>query len=348
MSSVIVQVCKIDEVKPHTNADALEICLVKGWNCIVKKGEYKAGDLVVYFPPDTVLSQEWTDKFGVTAYCSKCDQGMRIKQAKLRGEPSFGLLVRCPDDTWEVGKDVAEFYGAEKYIAPTLGKQGDIMGKSHPLLEKFTDIENMRNFPDILQEGEEVICTEKLDGTQVRMASIQDDAQGQIIICASKNHPRKRPENEQEMRDNWYWFPYTIPGVKKILDELGSQYKVVEIFGETYGRVQKLVYGMKGLAFRAFGLIIDGKYVDYDERVALFTKYEVPMVPLLYRGPFSLAKIKEISEGRSTVPGADNIREGTVVQPVIERRDPKIGRVLLKFVSDTYLGKHGDAAPTDA
>ena len=32
-----------------------------------------------------------------------------------------------------------------------------------------------------------------------------------------------------------------------------------------------------------------------------------------------------------------HIREGLVVRPLQERTDPKIGRVLLKYVSDSYL-----------
>ncbi len=33
--------------------------------------------------------------------------------------------------------------------------------------------------------------------------------------------------------------------------------------------------------------------------------------------------------------------EGVVVTPVIERFDPKIGRVILKYVFDQYLTRHG-------
>lgn len=342
MSSLIVEVCEVKEVKPHSNADALDLAIVKGWQCVVKKGQLQSGQKVVYFPPDTVLSQEWTDKFGVTNYCSSKSQGMRIRQAKLRGEPSFGLVIECPDETWQVGQDVASFYGAQKYDPPTLGQGGDILGNGHALFGKFTEIENMRNFPDIFQDGEEVICTEKIHGTQVRLCLVNDDHQGQMIFCGSKEHARKRPETEEVMKSNFYWFPYTLESVRNILTDLGTAHKVVEIFGETFGRVQDLRYGMNGLAFRAFGLRLDGQFLDYEGRVALFQKYDVPMVPLLYRGPFSLAKIKEISEGKTTINGADHIREGTVVQPIHERTDPKIGRCILKYVSDTYLHKHSE------
>jgi hypothetical protein len=32
-----------------------------------------------------------------------------------------------------------------------------------------------------------------------------------------------------------------------------------------------------------------------------------------------------------------HMREGVVVKPARERTDPKVGRVILKYVSDTYL-----------
>jgi RNA ligase (TIGR02306 family) len=342
MSRLVVEVCEISEVKSHPGADLLELAIIRGWQCVVKKGTFQAKQKVVYFPPDTVLSQEWTDKFGVTNYCNKKEQGMRIRQAKLRGEPSFGLVIESPDPSWEVGKDVADFYGAQKYDPPVLGHAGDILGQGHILFEKFTDIENMRNFPDVFEEGEEVICTEKIHGTQTRISLINDEHEGQTIFCGSKEHARKRPDTEEGMKSNFYWFPYTLESVQNVLSVLGSAHKVVEIFGETFGRVQNLRYGINGIAFRAFGLRVDGLFLDYDGRVALFERYGVPMVPLLWRGPFSLAKIKQISEGKTTIPGADHIREGTVVQPVHERRDPKIGRVILKYVSDTYLGKHSE------
>ena len=81
MSNLIVDVCKIKELRPHNNADKLEVALVKGWECIVGKGEHRAGELVVFIPPDAVLTQELSDHLGVTGYLSKG----RVKTIKLRG-----------------------------------------------------------------------------------------------------------------------------------------------------------------------------------------------------------------------------------------------------------------------
>ena len=40
-SSLIVEVCEIKDIKEHPHADLLEVAIIKGWECITKKGEYK-------------------------------------------------------------------------------------------------------------------------------------------------------------------------------------------------------------------------------------------------------------------------------------------------------------------
>jgi len=72
---------------------------------------------------------------------------------------------------------------------------------------------------------------------------------------------------------------------------------------------------------------------------------KIDLVPILYRGPFSLAKIKELASGNSTF--SDHVREGVVVKPVIERFDPKTGRVILKYINDDYLFSKGVSDTTD-
>ena len=48
MSTLKCEVCKIENILPHGNADRLEIALVKGWQCITLKEKYKTGDEIVY------------------------------------------------------------------------------------------------------------------------------------------------------------------------------------------------------------------------------------------------------------------------------------------------------------
>ncbi len=107
MSSLIVEVSKIDAINQHPNADALDLAIIKGWQCVVPKGKYQAGDKVVYVPVDAVLPPAVHEPMGITKYLSNG----RVRCAKLRGEPSFGVIMDLANPTWETGLDVAAHYG---------------------------------------------------------------------------------------------------------------------------------------------------------------------------------------------------------------------------------------------
>ena len=349
MSKLVVALTTISKIRTHDNADKLAIAEIKGWQVCIGRGQFQEGQAVVYFPPDTVLPRFVTDAMNVTNYMPRVDKDRayqfrgRVKQVRLRGEPSFGLVVLPLSDEWEVGEDVADAYGATKYEPPIRPDAGDAE-PSHPLFQRYTDIENMRNYPSIFEEGEEIIITEKIHGTNCRMGLVpQDDGLGDGFkyVAGSHNLQRKRPANNYE--SNLYWYPLgCIPSVLELLRHLNESrnYKQVILFGETYGKqVQKSHdYGEKtGLQFRAFDLYVDGRYLDYNDKQALFKSFDIPAVPLLYQGPFSLDTVREFTNGQTTIGDATHIREGVVVTPAKERRDPKIGRVILKYVSDEHL-----------
>jgi hypothetical protein len=65
---------------------------------------------------------------------------------------------------------LAVHYGIEKYEEPvSIGMQGGQMARNHPFFHTYTDIQNLRNFPDQLAYGEPLILTEKLHGTNSRV-----------------------------------------------------------------------------------------------------------------------------------------------------------------------------------
>lgn len=325
MSTLIVEVCRIENVAAHGNADALELAQIKGWQCVIPKGRYAAGDLVTYIPIDAVIPAEHSDRWGFTKYLSNG----RVRCAKLRGEPSFGVIVDREDDTWAEGEDVKDRYGITKYIPPVKMGAGDA-APAHPLFPEYTDVENLRNFPSVFTNGEEVVATEKLHGTSCRLGLIEGE-----WMAGSMSVRRARPGN---LADSIYWQPLEIAGVPALLEHLGRNARQGILYGEVFGsRVQNLNYGLVGtLGFRAFDLLVDGKFLDSEPFFAACAKFGVPAVPVLYRGPYDLAAIKALSEGPTTL-GAGHIREGVVVKPVRERTDPKVGRVCLKYIGDPYL-----------
>lgn len=328
MSSLIVPVTTIEALQPHPNADRLELAQVLGWQLVVPKGQYQVGARIVYFPIDTILPLEISEKFGVTKYLSK----QRIRCAKLRGEPSFGLAV-APDEDWPLGENVADYYHALKYEPPLRVTAGDAEA-DHPLFVGYTEIENMRNFPAVFDTGERVILSEKIHGTQCRVGLIEGE-----WMAGSKGLRRKRPE-EDRFASNTYWFPLSLEPVRALLEELGREHQQVILFGEVYGsKIQSFHYGLQGvIGFRAFDLLLDGHYQDWPRFLEICARHGVETVPVLASLPFDLGEIKRFSEGKTQLMQRDaHIREGVVVRPERERHDPRLGRVILKYVSDSYL-----------
>lgn len=350
MSSLIVEVSEIAEILEHPNADALEIAVVKGWECIIKKGSFQKGDMVVYFPIDSLLPLELSEQLGVTKYLKGLRKdyvaeeskvwGGRVSAAKLRGQVSYGLLMACDNPHWQLGDDLAEELGIEKW-EPPLELGSDEAAPAHPLFHSYTDIENWKNFPDEFQDGEEIILTEKIHGTNSRMGLIQTE-DGPEWMAGSHNQRRKPPVDDEQ--PGLYWLPMT-DAVKSLLSDPQVQGKSVILFGEIFGAgVQDLSYGHSNNQkdFRAFDLAVNGEYLDYDDFLQLCEKHGVETVPLIYRGPFSEEVIRLHTSGSTTMCDSNQIREGVVIKPTKERYSETLnGRLILKSISDDYVLRKG-------
>ena len=341
MSSVVVEVVEVEDVRPHANADRLCLATIKGWQTVIRKlpdgsPELAPGARAVYIPPDSTLPREVAERLRVVNYLSERtdiegEKRLVVRQVRLRGEPSYGFVIAPDDPDWPVGTDVREHYGIDKFRPPVKFSAGD-SEPNHPLFQKFTDIENLRNYPSVLVAGEEVVVTEKIHGTNSRIGYVEG-----LLVAGSHGLQRKRPEPE-EMERSTYWFPATLAPVMSLLDALKEDHPVVILYGEVYGsRIQKLAYGQRGgLGYAAFDLLIDGRYLGHDDFVAHCAEHGVATVPILGRGPYSLAFVRELSRGDTTLDD-EHIREGVVVKPARERTDPKIGRAVLKYLNDDYL-----------
>ena len=114
MSLATIQ--KIKQVEHHYNADALDIVKVLGWDVITRRGEFKAGDLIVYVALDSILPHGNPD----FSFLEKCN--WRIKTQKLRGHVSYGIVfpltVLNPNLIIKEGMDVTKVMGVEKYEKP--------------------------------------------------------------------------------------------------------------------------------------------------------------------------------------------------------------------------------------
>jgi RNA ligase (TIGR02306 family) len=349
MSSLIVEVCEISQVLPHVNADALEVAVVKGWQCIIKKDSFRPGDRVVYFPLDTVLPLELSERLGVTKYLKPLRHdydtegkswGGRVGAARLRGQVSYGLLVACEDSSWKVGDDVREHYGVLKW-EPPLELGGDESAPAHPCFHAYTDIENWKNFPTAFRPGEEIVLTEKIHGANARIGRIQT-AEGPVWMAGSHNQRKKAPPEGEP--PGLYWLPLG-DSVKALLSAPRFEARSVILFGEIFGAgVQDLRYGLSNnrKEFRAFDLSVDGTYLDLDDFRDVCAAFGVATVPQVYRGPYDAEVIRQHTGGHTLVCEQRQIREGVVIRPSKERFSEELnGRLVLKSISDDYVLRKG-------
>jgi RNA ligase (TIGR02306 family) len=328
MSNLIIEVCAVEDVLDHPNADRLEIVCIKGWKCIVQKGVYDLGDLVVYAPIDSLIPLALSDRLDVTKYLGKDG---RVRTAKLRGVYSQGLIIpmECLPESkygrWLPGDDVAEVLGIKKFEPQMTLRTGGQRIADHPAFHCYTSIENYNNFPDILKEGEMVVITEKIHGSNFRAINV-----GEMFMVGSHN------QNRKEDPSDLYWRAARIYDIQNILPD------GMEIFGEVYGRgIQKLHYDQNGISIVFFDIAVNGRFLNYEAFKEICMTHGLPMVPVIYEGPW-FRGLLESAEGTSMI--ARHIREGIVIKPIYERYDSLLqGRVILKRISERYLLKdYGD------
>lgn len=136
----MASVQKIASLTPIENSDFLEVVMMEnlGWKVVVKKGEFKPGDKVIYFEIDSAINVKDLFPFmdflkeknvkklftGHTPDASAFSgEYVRIKTIKLRGQISQGLIVPLrsfieilpigPDIHFPIGTDLTEDFKVE-------------------------------------------------------------------------------------------------------------------------------------------------------------------------------------------------------------------------------------------
>lgn len=356
MATLEVKVRILDDVKPHPNADRLELAVVGGYHAVIAKGAFQKGDKIIYIPVDAVLPQALIESLGLVGKLSGPSMN-RVSTVKLRGMISQGIILNAHENH-EVGQNVADELGIVKY-APEI--PDELKGAVYPLEyeECFRfDIENIKDYPAIIEEGEQVVFTEKLHGVCMIVGSIPPSAviegpkrpehyNGRSFVSSKGLFGSRLAFKHDTEKSNLYLqTAHENDLFEKARFMSSKENAYVFLLGEVFGSgVQDLSYGLKDgeKKFRLFAIAIGrSNYVSEEELSRLCLTYGLPRVPVLYVGPFSKEKVEEYTNGRETFSGdGSNIREGIVITPYQERTDPTIGRVSLKSVSADYLMRKG-------
>ena len=197
----------ISEILPIEGADRIEIARVQGWQSVIRKGDYKVGDSVIFVPIDTVLAPAVWNKH----LWDKNDptKPIRVKTIKLRGAVSQGLIfprsLVSAQEIWDHMDDpnedvsIAGMLGITKYEKPIpVQLAGQVKGDFPTHLVSKTDEDNLKSNIAVLEELKEadfVEATLKIDGTS---ATYIKELDGTFRVC-SRNLELKDTES------NVYW-----------------------------------------------------------------------------------------------------------------------------------------------
>ena len=194
----------ITNIAPIPDADAIVQAHVRGWTVVVTKGEFREGQLVVYFEVDTALplTDPRFEFLGARASKTVDDVAYHVlRTAKLRGVYSQGLVMPLADfpeldQGLAVGADVTASLGLGKWEAPIPTGNGQQVG---PFLSQYaskTDSERVQNLLDVWEtiRAHEWYATEKVDGSS---ATYVRDADGRVRVMG-RNW-------EIAEGDNTYW-----------------------------------------------------------------------------------------------------------------------------------------------
>ena len=303
---------------PHPNADKLSLVRIGDYQVGVRTDEWSDGDLGVFVQPDSVVPN--TPEF------SWVGPDRRVRPRRFRGTWSHGLLVHAPAGSLP-GDDVAELLGITRYEPPEDRRilRGDAASAPGFHVPTYS-VEPYKRYPDLFVENEPVVFQEKIHGENARF--VYDDIERTFHV--GSHRVWRKPG------DNLYWKVLNqTPWLRGFLQD--NPLHVV--FGEIFGQ-QDLKYGLDqhNFGFKAFDIWHNHTWWDYRRVIDQGLTDEGRWTPVFYYGPFSKAKVLQLTSGPTWIEGADNIREGIVIKPIIEQFSIALGgRLMLKSVSDEYL-----------
>jgi len=321
----------ITEIRPIEGADRIEAAAVLGYQTVIKKGEFRPGDLCVWHEPDTIAAEKPEYEF-------LRKQGFRLKVSRFKGQVSQGLalpLSVLPTAVYAVGDDVTELTGIRKYEKPLSPNLAGVAKGAFPSWMPKTDEPNLRAFPAALEEFKERECviTQKVDGTSATYYL----RGGEFGVCSRNLELLDDP-------NSMFWRVAREHRLQEALVTLDGDFALQ---GEVHGEgIQGNHLGVKGVSFTAFNLfeITRHAYASHNALAEFCKGTGLPMVKPVWRGKFrfSLPELIEMAAAEDYAPGRP--AEGIVIRPVEEARSVILesGRLSAKVISERYALKHGE------
>lgn len=359
MAELKVELVKILDIEKHHNADKLEFAIIFGYRCVVQKGTYKKGDIVLYFPVDSILPEDVESAIFGPDSKIKLDKS-RVRAIKIRGEVSQGLIAplelfrdKFNNKQWDSlkeGDDVKDILGVKKFEPPIRAKNfstGKAAKKQkHDNFLKYTDINHLlRNLHSI--KGKEVSITEKVHGSSGRFGYVSSQKWWkrfltkmfgikfkQDFVFGSRNVEISSKFLIKEKGTNLW---------ADIVNQYNLRERIPEncvIYGEIIGPgIQKgYDYGLKEYKLLLYDVMFNNKYLSPAHFRRWCELYGFESVLHLWKGEFDLDKIKELGKGNSVQFPVQKVIEGVVVKAEYDEIEQGLGyRQVYKYINEDYL-----------
>jgi len=331
----LATVQRVGKITPIPESDFLELAHIMGWQCVVKKGEFREGDPGVYFEVDSFLPVEPRYEFlRGSSFRDNADNGtgFRIRTVKLRGQLSQGLILPLssfPEFAgFAEGTDVTETLNVKKWFVQETETSGGTAIGGRPYGIPTSDEVRIQSAMELIDKlrGKPYYITTKMDGTSGTVYHIDGK-----LGCCSRN---------REIRDEetaLYWVPVYKYGLREKLSALG---KNIVLTGEICGPgIQKNRLRLQSVEWYVFDVIDwdSHTYVPYDKVCEICASLGIAVVPLEERGEsFSYSLDELLGKAKGKYPsGLD--KEGIVVRDVAKPKE-----VSFKVLNNDALLKEKD------
>lgn len=377
MTDWMPQVVKIERVEKHPSADALDVATVLGdYPVIVKRDEYKVGNLAGYLPIDTIVPD--TDQFYFLcpkAYEKYEDENGQVQQRqlgpkypvggvpekyriikakKIRGIYSQGMLVNpntfissaqptvlsdawCNQPTACVGMSIVEALGLKKWDEP---EEENLPGlkKTGTNAEKAPQGWAIPHY-DIDGVRKYIDCL--APNEEIVLTEKIHGSNAAFVHDGTRLWVKSRNYYKKMDPDDMWWdvaLRYDLENKLKFFPNM-------VFFGEVYGQVKGFRYdtviegGQLLTKVRFFDVwdVSKMRYLDYNDRLRMIDRAQLDSVPQLYFGPWlGKEEMYKYAEGLTTL-GGKHIREGWVLNTRYERYEPRLdSRMQVKLVGEGY------------
>jgi RNA ligase (TIGR02306 family) len=336
----IVNIDKIDNVE---GADSIELAFVLGWQCVVKKNEFKVGEKAIYVSLDSVASPDDINlgflegKYVKTRKIMKTlSQGVLLKlDCITKKDPSIDLTLL------KIGYDVSSVLDVFKYVNPEEKEIYESDGKStgnKDTKSKFpdyvpkTDEERLQNKVHILRNliGKNIVITRKEDGS----SGTYIFNNGNFII-ASRNFIVYDSSLENKSESSSSSLYQEISKKFNIVESMKRFGKNIALQGEIVGpKVNGNKLKLAEYDYRIFNIydIDNKKYIDWNEVKMIARELRLNTVPELFLGPmteeFTFDYLMHMAESLEYIKGQK--AEGIVVKTLDNKTS-------FKVISNKYL-----------